>query len=240
MPSRRQKRTTHVRRRYRPVGGFTPPALSGLVGWFDASAITGLSDGGTVATWSDLSVSANHLAQATESVKPTYQTNELNGRPVVRLDGTDDKMAAAGSVAFKHVLVVAKFSAATFPNYSGLITGTGAGGEQIVLIGDGFDGTRTILHDDATQTTVYYRGGTLGAEASMPGPMEAFHVMSLSQAAGWSITTQLGQDRANAARFWNGDVAEILLYDSVLSTPNLNRAAGWLAKKWGLTWTQVV
>lgn len=82
------------------ISGGTPPwspaNLPGLLLWLDAGRITGLNDGDSVSQWNDVSGNANHWAQATISKQPTYETNELNGGPIVRFDGVDDVLEHAG------------------------------------------------------------------------------------------------------------------------------------------------
>ena len=69
---------------------FLPPALSNLKLWLRADAITGKSDGETITTWNDESGQANDVTQATASKRPIYKTGILNGQPVLRFDGADD------------------------------------------------------------------------------------------------------------------------------------------------------
>lgn len=63
-----------------------------LQAWLKADAITGLSDGDPVGTWSDSSGNGNDATQSTSSFKPTYKTGIYSGStlPTVRFDGTDD------------------------------------------------------------------------------------------------------------------------------------------------------
>lgn len=73
-------------------GGETQPSdLSGLKLWLDASTLTG-SDGSAVASWTDRSANQANFSQQTTAAQPTLQTNELNGKNVVRFDGVDDFM----------------------------------------------------------------------------------------------------------------------------------------------------
>jgi len=65
------------------------------LGWWPVDEITGLEDNDPVGTWPDQSGNGNHLVQANADKKPTYQTNELNGLPIVRFDGGDDVMQVA-------------------------------------------------------------------------------------------------------------------------------------------------
>ena len=69
-----------------------PSAISGLKLWVEADTITGVADGVEFSPWSDLSGSANHLTAA-GGLRPTYETNEINGLPVVRFNGSADYFA---------------------------------------------------------------------------------------------------------------------------------------------------
>ncbi|HXF62307.1 MAG TPA: hypothetical protein VNK95_11865 [Caldilineaceae bacterium] len=61
--------------------------------WFRAEDITGVVDGGPVASWPAAPASTQSgvsAAQLVASQRPTYVANQLNGYPVVRFDGVDD------------------------------------------------------------------------------------------------------------------------------------------------------
>jgi hypothetical protein len=79
---------------------WTPADLADLRAWYKADAITGLSDGDPVSTWSDSSGGGYDLTQ-TSTARPLYQTNTLNGLPVVEFDGTDDTLDASTAADWK-------------------------------------------------------------------------------------------------------------------------------------------
>ena len=58
------------------------PKDAGAVAAYDARFITGLNDGDNVATWSSRT-GTNDATQATVGNQPNYETNEINGNPVV-------------------------------------------------------------------------------------------------------------------------------------------------------------
>ena len=70
-------------------------ALSGKVIWLDASLIDGSdagnnpSDGGGVSSWVSRHSGSVTGAQSTGGNQPTFQTSEMNGKPVVNFDGTE-------------------------------------------------------------------------------------------------------------------------------------------------------
>jgi hypothetical protein len=57
----------------------------------DARYITGLSDGDLVGTWADRSGNGNDVT-ASGSNRPTYKAAIQGGQPVLRFDGSDDRM----------------------------------------------------------------------------------------------------------------------------------------------------
>jgi cysteine-rich repeat protein len=62
----------------------SPADISGLALWLKADAITGLSDGASVASWTDSSGNGRNAVQTIG--QPVYKTNILNGKPVVRFN----------------------------------------------------------------------------------------------------------------------------------------------------------
>jgi hypothetical protein len=206
---------------------FSPASVGGLVEWHDASALTGLADGDPVASWTDRSTSGIPATQATSSKRPTYKTGIQNGLPVVRFDGVDDVLAAGTAVTVGTVFAVAKYSAATFTSYNGLLTETGS--TVYMLLGS--SGSNQLLAPQPTGT--YYKNGTLTSPStSGSGPMNAFALMAVTLSAG-SIKLQIGLDRDQVSRFWNGDVAEIIAYNSILSTTDRQSVEAYLKAKWG-------
>jgi hypothetical protein len=73
-----------------------------------------LTSGTGVSTWTDLAGS-NNASQATSTNQPTFQTNVLNGNPIVRFDGTNDFMtfASGASVSVEHVAIILYKSSST-------------------------------------------------------------------------------------------------------------------------------
>ena len=58
------------------------PKAAGAVAAYDARFISGLSDGDNVSTWASRT-GTNDATQATTGKQPNYETNEINGQPVV-------------------------------------------------------------------------------------------------------------------------------------------------------------
>ncbi len=108
-----------------------PSDLSNLVGWYRADGITGKSDGDALTTWSDESGNSNDLT-ATNS--PTYETNEQNTLPVVRLNGSTQYLSRTnfgGSTGT--YIIAAKNKTLTGADYILGVSDTGAVGNHLAL-----------------------------------------------------------------------------------------------------------
>jgi hypothetical protein len=110
-----------------------------LLVWYEGDGIT-QADGSAVTSWTDLSGNNRHATEATNT--PTYETNELNGKPVIRFDATNDKLTTAsvahgiGTGDYTIALVV-KTPSTTNSGYRGLVGLDAAGNICALLTGDG-------------------------------------------------------------------------------------------------------
>ena len=210
--------------------GFDPLSLAGIAIWLDASQL-GLADGELVPVWPDLSgLDRSLISQPTvlAGSPPSFKTGELNGLGVVRYNGIDNVLTALDTKrgTFAHFFVVAKYKLPTFTSYDGLLSGLG--GSDYVLIGNA--GTAEF-YSPAPGGWKYHKNGVL--EPGRQGPMAAWACMSMSAPGGWTFfQMSVGLDRIHAPRYWNGDVAEIIAYDRVLSDKDRKAVEGYLQDKW--------
>lgn len=82
------------------------PKDAGAVAAYDARFITGLNDGDNVATWSSRT-GTNDATQSTVANQPNYETNEINGNPVVNFTSANTDQLEISIVVPASVTVVA-------------------------------------------------------------------------------------------------------------------------------------
>jgi hypothetical protein len=242
-------------------GSVEPPVATGLRLWFDASQIPGLSDGNAVIQWNDASGNSNHAAQGTVGSRPTYRTNVVNGKPVVRFDGGDElAITNADAAALTNnqdgltIFTVASLSAAdgAVRDLIFFSTNTAAGTTRLKMgqrsgpvwavsgrrldadtlqhvtgstATTGFQQLTAAVNWSSSDATLYHNGVSVGSSTS-------FQTDGLSQAAN-SLGVAVG-NASTLSEYWQGDIAEILVYDSVLSTSDRQSVEAYLNAKYGL------
>ena len=208
----------------------SPTDIAGCKLWLAANAITGLADGDPISTWSDASGVGNH-ATATLTTRPLYKTGILNGLPVVRFDGSNDALLLSGITLgdFSAFAVVKTgggdyaLMGATGPNpqlrmgqtTNKLSTFDSSNNPQSSTLGTALTSFSTVEYLRAVTTVSFYQNGTAYSTGSM---------------AGSQTFTRIGEI-ASSLRL-NGDIAEIVFYDSALSAGNRQDVEAYLNTKW--------
>ena len=217
-----------------------------LTAWYKGDSITG-NDGDAVSAWSDSSGNGNNLAQASSARQPTLQTDELNGLPVVRYDGTNDILSdsdiAALDVGTGDIWVATVFKAtndgtANFIFEKGTtqfaVMNTAAGILQIRLGGTSNIPTQTDGNWSRTEF-VLVTGSRVSSTCT--GFVNGSAMTTTDTTNTGSISNSDVLDVGAAAVGGNpltGDIAEVLVGGATLTTADRQRLEGYLCWKWGL------
>ncbi|HEU4412788.1 MAG TPA: LamG-like jellyroll fold domain-containing protein [Polyangiaceae bacterium] len=212
---------------------------SGLGLWLAADGLA-LANGAKVSTWPDKSGNGRNGVMATLSRQPTFVTNALNGRPVVRFGGAQSLgLSTPVQPTTFSVFVVGKNSmpSETFS----MILGPGGNwpnnqlrwenGSQALFVGtsngmpavtSSIGNTRAYHVLSATYTgstlSVYRNGGLVSNHSfSTNGPW------TLAQVGAWYSTY-----------FMQGDLAEVMVYDRSLPSSERSAVESYLRSKYAL------
>ena len=191
-----------------------------------------LANSSAITAIDDLSGHARHLASASGW---TFQTNVQNGKPVIRGSGADNAPFTNNSTfTMRCGFIVAKYNGANFDNYRGLITDLGA---NAILVGNN---ASSIFFDFNYELFEFRANDRIYAAEHSPAPVNAFAVMFFRY---WENLTLsgicLGQDRANGARRWNGDIAAVALYSKNFQDSEVREYSQKLANFYGLALANV-
>ena len=235
----------------------TPDELPDLLLWLDAGSGVTLS-GGNVSGWRDRSANQIQLSQGTANFQPLFDSTGVGGNPAIHCDGVDD-ILSAGDVAVLNMsadeswtlLLVAR-PLAVSGSYQAIFSKADPGGANTNPIfaavqqsTSNFDGgVRTdVVAYNLTLTNSF----TLGAPAlftlvrrqrlSLTGYLNGiFDSEAIINAAG--SVNSAGSfnvcDQDGAVNFYNGLVAEAVIYRRALSDSERANLECHFSHKYGL------
>ena len=228
-----------------PASAMATPITGGLQLWLDASDMDGnhlpdvaqgmppFTDGQTVNTWLDRSGNNNH---ATGTNQPLYLTPVHNGNPVVQFDGEDDQLA------FPRVDAVSVFvlnrAREGVKDLGGLIGLNGAdkGIRRGTFTGLGQLGWRGLQGNTTTDMNPDDFTFPDGSEFRVDGvetdldTVGEFHTVTAIRGGGVQPVNVLGF--YVGTREYNGEYAEVLVYDRALDRGEQVQVENYLATKW--------
>ncbi|MFT6213792.1 MAG: hypothetical protein ACJAS3_000179, partial [Roseivirga sp.] len=225
------------------------------------------TDGANLATWNDQSINGNNASETNLGggavVEPTYESNEINGNPVIRYNDTnttnsswmetaDDTNLTSGDLSMIAVFRTSQSQGSTtdFQISPSLIGANGAGTADYGL---GLTAGRVHVNAANNSTLNARNAGqtdnfepfiaTATRDVDSPFGIGLF-VNSANVATGTSDATALTSPNSwsignhstpiNDAQF-QGDIAEAIVFSSTLSGEERTRVETYLALKYGLT-----
>jgi len=209
--------------------------ITGLVYRLDASqtdSLTLLADGTNVSTWADAAGSGFTFAVTDNSQCPVYDSTLFNGRGGLRFGlGSRRRMVGSAVTNAQTVFVVSQFRDSTNDNgglwgVNGADTGLRAGGTSWYYPGNNND-----FHSAGLGGLVYLNGVISNSTASVGQP----HLLTSISGSQRSFTPALGDYWSSAdwpGRYYRGEVAEIVVFDRLLSDLERRTVELTLMAKW--------
>jgi len=218
--------------------------------WYRADA--GVTTATGVAQWADQSQNEVSVTQGTTANQPVYNTasNLLNFNPSLTFDGSNDRLNnTSGGVAFGTGGYTAYYVASnTTPSASKYVLGFGvagnlngfnsgsaatatsktSGGTTFVTETNAWTAaianlTRTGFTGGATQP--YYLASNGGAESTSSNVSPNVTDLNLA----------IGARPDGAGNYWQGNIAEVVLYSGKQTATDYNKVESYLALKYGIT-----
>ncbi|MHB9131956.1 MAG: alpha-amylase family protein [Armatimonadota bacterium] len=219
---------------------FQPTDLPGLKLWVRADAGVTKDAEGRVSRWADGTGNGNDFAQATPGLQPVLVENAANGKPAIRFDGVDDGLALATAipVSGKSVFAVVKWN--RVKGYS-FALGCDAGTDGYLRMSNA-----TELLTGGRYPMLYQNSIPSPKFGYAPGDgRQVFHknLRSLLQWNVYAITDNppgneklkhLGMNELNnvPANRFDGEIAEVLVYDTALSAADRLKIEEYLEQKY--------
>ncbi len=221
------------------ISSVTPDAIDGLVMWLDAEQ--GITTDTGVSVWADQSGSGNDATQTTGTEQPTQVAGVLNGKPVIRFDGTDDWMSFPEISDIRSVFWVIKEDPSATATYRSLL-----GHSTDANFHRGFE--KALFFTSYYGTSVHVENGETFIRGEEVHPYWARidsnkvpteHAIISLITTGDVAADQLTRDRNYANRGWWGDIAEVLIFNEPLSKKDQRSIEKYLSEKYTLPTTYV-
>ncbi len=213
-----------------------PTSIANLSLWLDGGDAANMTESsGLISQINDKSGNGKN-GIASGSTRPTLVSGELNGRSVIRFDGTDDYFNINSSVTYRTVLVVAKKSTSSaFSNYPGIIgdfTGTSPSNGHVL---NGVDATTKLATATSNFASAYKNGDSIaGSSGHDFSPLNQFWIGTFTLSSNMTNTTSSIGMINGGGRYWNGDIAEVIAYSTTLTTDQRQTLENYLSTKWGI------
>ena len=222
-----------------------------LVNWFDANDIkadgSNVPNGTQITTWADKTNNNNDAVKGDWGKPPVLLANNLNKLSVIDLQGSTQLSFSVGSKLQKYSVFTVQFSKGSFGDWQRLLHGQSGGdgrllyglraGTDLWTTGFGNGGWANLDANQPEQKTdgkwtladVIVDVAASTANPSFNGTLQTKKNMALDGFDSMTIGCQNGGTQP-----WRGFVAEILVFDGLVSDNDRTIIQGYLAWKWGL------
>lgn len=196
-----------------------------------------LSTAGPINTWSDASGNGHDATQDSSGLQPTVVLNALNGKPVVRFDGVNEFMST-GTGAFissqpNTVFIIGKTNNLGSGDEP-FIAGTNTSNRHNVLVRNGlyriFAGTGQ--NGGAATTNFALITAVFNAPTGSSLWINQSQRLNNVNAGSESLNGLNIGSNEHKTQFLDGDIAEILVFDTVLSESDRKDVECYLLQKW--------
>jgi hypothetical protein len=238
-------------------GSFDPLSITGCVLWLKAdgdvynTGTTQATDGQDVATWVDASGSGND-ATGYGAVKPKFETNELNGKPVVATNGSHAYLkgsisltgttltafivtttGSAGS-SFTHLLDLANASGGQYASTDACSAFVTIGAQTLSTARN----SNPPFPPHSVTDGVHFVGTTQYTGSNAEVRLNGGTAKTASSSGSFAITQySISADPSGSSLGGPCEFAEILVYDSALGTTDREAVEDYLGDKYAITIT---
>ena len=221
--------------------------ISGLKLWVKGDALSGFNNNDSIGTWADQSGTGSDFTQATGGNKPKYVASGINGLPSVAFDGSSTFFAGPASSSVMGATVQTTFIVFKANAGGGSVNSSNAysapaliftpsfASYAITLGNDpkiwttGYDGAHSgigqpISYGTPYRLTFYHDGTNINSNLN-GGSFTSIPMGSISNAS--NLQMGLGQ-----AGYFNGQIAEYIVFNRQLTTNEINAVDAYLATKY--------
>lgn len=233
--------------RWTPVTPWTPAQRATAL-WLNANDASTISAAAGVSQWSDKSGNNRHAVQGSEANQPTYITNALRGKSVVRFNGSSTWLTGSpySLGAFTWFFVFQTSSTAEQAligrrndtdlqwRYAAILGGSGGTPYGILRNGSTipFANPAVNVADGLGHIMMMrYDGNTLTVSIDATFEATDTGVVAITES-----DYDIGRLASIGTAYFGGDLGEIIAYPEAVGSADIDRTYGYAAHYWGIAY----
>src|SRR3989339_82408 len=192
---------------------FNPSELPGINTWLAADNYVEVDGSNSVSAWENAVDITDSLFQMADGLRPLMinQNVLINNKPSLKFDGINDLLLNNNNHTFGAAFIVSRWSGTeiTFPGYNGLMAANSVLSPPFPYIFIGNQGTTNMYVNEPWQ-------GNILVNNTIPNnyaPLDQFKILYGESSSPQSLPGFIVGSAANSWGYWNGEIAEIMVFD---------------------------
>lgn len=210
-----------------------PTTISGLQVWINADNYT-ISSGSLVSSLTDLSGNGNDAIQGNSGFQPTLIPSSFSSHNVLNFDAIDDFLELP-NIDFRTVFIVGKSGESPASDFRGLLGGPASSTSVGGYLLNTFGGTDNFACGGSLSIFSTIKRNRVNVTSTGNfSPINEWWIGFFEFNSNRLQTSDIGRIDAGSqpTRYWKGDIAEIIVYDRVLTTIEYEQVETFLADKY--------
>ena len=210
-----------------------PDTINGLKIWLKADEGVIYNSNNNVNVWNDVSGNGYVFSQSNPDKQPLYisSIDSMNHKPAIEFQ--NDELQCWQEMSIGTIFALADYSHNVFQTYAGLFTRLISDGTEYSLIFTGNSGTTNFWPSLLLGNNFYVNNTKTLNFAPLPKPKICYGWMASGVPYTWP-DAMIGRDRFGSDRFWQGDVYEVIIYDRILNSTEIEKVKNYLKEKYAM------
>ena len=210
-----------------------PDSISGLKIWLktDYSVLYDLNN--KVSQWNDASGNGFIFSQSNPEKQPLYipSIDSMNHKPAIKFQ--DDELQCWQEMSIGTIFVLANYSHLVFQTHAGLFTRAAFDDTQLSIIFSANKVSTNFYYAPLLGSNFYVNNVKTYNFAPLPKPKICYGYMASGTPYTWP-DAMIGRDRYDLNRFWEGNVYEVIIYDRILNSTEIEQVKNYLKEKYAM------
>ena len=210
-----------------------PDLISGLKLWLKTDYGIVKDANNKVSAWNDASGNGYIFSQSNLDKQPLYITSidSMNHKPAIKFDNST--ITSNQQITIGTFFILTDFNAATFPTYCGLLTRINVvdNPNDFILIGTPNSTYFNTNYNNCLGYTIFINNAHTYNFAPLPTPKIVCGYKD--NGVTWGDIA-FGIDRSIEPRFWHGNIYEVIIYDRVLNSTEIENVKNYLKEKYAM------